>query len=518
MHHSDLDLSRLAIERDPAVNAPRKRRRRWLSRYLLPGAILIGFAALLGGSLAQQLSPPRVVSVTPAIVKQAELQAAGTPLFQAAGWVEPSPSPIAVGGLAAGVIEELLVVEGEPVAPQQPIARLIAADAELVVERAEATVDLRASDLQRAQAELRAATLRLKHPVHLNAQVAEAQRALAEAQTELDDLPFQIEAAEAQLTYSRTNVEGKRSAREAIAGRVLQEAERENTQARVALQQLHARRGNLLRQIDALQAKADALQTQADLLIDESRQVEEARAKVASAEALCAEAGLQLEQAHLTLQRMIIRSPIHGRVLRVTAFPGSRVMGLAGGADQNANTVVELYDPTSLQVRADVRLDDVPRVLVGAPVKIDTASSEKSIQGRVLQITSSANIQKNTLGVKVALLDPPPSVSPEMLVTATFMAPERTSTEQTATRTQRVFIPAQLVQSGEEGDFVWIVDASDRTQRRSLTLGQPQADGLVPVEEGMSITDKLISSSTHDLRDGEPVRVRHDDSIIARGK
>ena len=45
--------------------------------------------------------------------------------------------------------------------------------------------------------------------------------------------------------------------------------------------------------------------------------------------------------------------------------------------------------------------------------------------GTVLFISSEADIQKNTLQVKVAIPDPPDVFKPEMLVDVTFLAPER---------------------------------------------------------------------------------------------
>ncbi|HBL44518.1 MAG TPA: hemolysin D, partial [Planctomycetaceae bacterium] len=58
----------------------------------------------------------------PVIVTQSSIRNAGTPLFQAAGWVEPRPTPVRVAALSPGVIEELLVVEDQKVKQGEPIA------------------------------------------------------------------------------------------------------------------------------------------------------------------------------------------------------------------------------------------------------------------------------------------------------------------------------------------------------------------------------------------------------------
>jgi HlyD family secretion protein len=221
-----------------------------------------------------------------------------------------------------------------------------------------------------------------------------------------------------------------------------------------------------------------------------------------------------VRQAALTLERNTVRAPMIGRILRLVASPGTRVMGLDTTAGQSSSTVVEMYDPARLQVRADVRLEDVPMVIRGQPVEIETASSAGVIQGRVLQATSSANIQKNTLEVKIELLEPPSSVSPEMLVTATFLAPVVANTSAESTETERIFVPRSLVQPGEQGDFVWIVDADELAKRRSVELATAGTNGLVEIKSGLRATDKLIVGGAEGLASGSRVIVTGDDQVL----
>lgn len=515
MTKKPLDLSQLALDRT-TTDKPNllTKRRRWLTRYALPAAILFGFLALLGSAAGTRLLPRPDVQVVPVIVKRSVVQQAGTTLFQAAGWIEPRPTAISVAALAPGVIEALLVVEGQHVTKDEPIARLITIDAELAVKQAKATLAIREGELARAEAERNGARVRRENPVHLQVQLADAQSVYAQAKTEFAKLPFLIQAAEANVKFKKLSLDGKRSVKSAIAGRVIERAESEYAGANAGLQELRLRQPNLKREVDVMQFKIDALQKQLTLLIEETRQLEEATAKVQSSTALRDEAKLLLQQAELKLFRNVVRATISGRVLRLVASPGTRVMGLNANAGQNSSTVIEMYDPTRLQVRADVRLEDVPLVTRGQPVEIETASSMGVIRGRVLQATSTANIQKNTLEVKVELIDPPATVSPEMLVTATFLAPEIAQTTDEPTETERMFVPDQLVQTNSDGSFVWIVDANTLAQHRSITLGQRSPDGLIEVKEGISVTDKLIASGTDGLRIGRPVRVTGEDRVI----
>jgi HlyD family secretion protein len=214
----------------------------------------------------------------------------------------------------------------------------------------------------------------------------------------------------------------------------------------------------------------------------------------------------------------VVRASIAGRILRLVASPGARVMGLDANAGHSSSTVVEMYDPAKLQVRADVRLEHVPKVLPSAPVEIETASSGRVIRGRVLQSTSSANIQKNTLEVKVELIEPPPNVSPEMLVTATFLAPKLASASDGPSKMVRIYVPDQLVQSGDNGPYVWIIDANNQAVQRMLAVGGATSGGLVEITAGLNVTDKLISSGLENLKPGDAVVVSGEDQTIGVGR
>lgn len=516
MSNTTLDLSQLALDRSPRAGRPAGQRR-WWSRYVLPIGILCGFAALLGTAAGRRWLPQQSVTVIPVTMVRAAAQSAGTVLFQAPGWIEPRPTAIRVAALAPGVIEELLVVEGQYVKKHEPVARLIAIDAELQVEQAKIAWTIREGELSGAQAEYDAAKLRLENPVHLQVQLADSQSAIAKVHTEVANLPYLIESAEANLKFALSDLQGKQSAQGAVSGRIVERSASEYAVAQARLEELQNRQPFLQRESDALQGKVEVLQKQLELLVDEHRQLRAAEIEIQAAIALRDEAKLQLRQAELTLDRNTIRAPMDGRVLRLVAMPGSHVMGMDTTNRLDGGAVIEMYDPQRLQVRADVRLEDVPMVTRGQPVEIVTASSAGVISGRVLQLTSSANSQKNTLEVKIELINPPPTVSPEMLVTTTFLVPpilENSPAGAATTESERMFVPRQLVLADEAGEFVWIVDANELAAQARVEIGNPGDRGLVEIKRGLNVTDKLIASGAGDLRPGSRVKVTGDDPTL----
>src|SRR5262249_46122579 len=106
-----VDLRQLAVDRATEPH----RSRHIVSGYLMTALILIGFLSVAGWAARESLLPARSVTVVPVLATRAEVQREGAPLFLAAGWIEPRPTPILVTAIAEGVIDQLLVVEGQEV-------------------------------------------------------------------------------------------------------------------------------------------------------------------------------------------------------------------------------------------------------------------------------------------------------------------------------------------------------------------------------------------------------------------
>jgi multidrug efflux pump subunit AcrA (membrane-fusion protein) len=510
----NVDLRQLAIRRESGVSPLPVLRRHLLTRYLIPAGVLLGFAAVFAWAARDSLLSAQPVTVVPVLTSRAAVQQGGAALFQAAGWVEPRPTPVLVTALAEGVVEQLLVVEGQEVQAGAPVAKLIEADARLALQAAEADLRLREADRDAARAALAAARTNNTQPVHLQAPLAEAEAMLAQKETDLADVPFQRRTAQAREQLARRDYEGKAQASGALAGITLQAAQKELETATAAVEQLVVREERLKREVAALAAKRDALRKRLELKTEETRQLTEAAANLQAAEARVQQAQVAVDAARLRLERMVVRAPTGGRVLALLARPGMRLMGLAPGSLHDSSTVVSLYDPASLQIRADVRLEDVPHVRPGQPVRIETPAVPGGLDGVVLQATSQADIQKNTLQVKVAVTAPPPVLKPDMLVQVTFLAPAAPDAPAIETETLRLLVYRQLVESGEGGARVWVADQAVGVARvRTVKLGSAVSD-LVEVVEGLTPADKLIGGGREGLRDGQRIVVTGEDVTL----
>ncbi len=517
-----VDLRQLAVARDaPAV--PAAPRRRLLTRVVLPGLLLVGFAGLVAYALRETLSPPRAVTVIPVLTAQARGdQPADAPLFRGAGWVEPRPTARLATALSEGVVEQLLVVEGQEVKRGQLVARLVSADAKLALESAEADVQLREAELVAADAALSAATARVQDPVHLKVELADAEAALAKAESEQAGLASQLKAAQSRQAAAQRDWDYRQKATDVVPAASLAKSKSDLEAATAAVEELQTRQKRLPVEVAALKGKRDALQLKAERKVDEVRQAAEARSGVATARARLRQAKVACDAAKLKLERMEIKAPASGRVLALVARPGMRLTGLNPGSLHDSSTVLTLYDPANLQARVDVRLDDVAKVFPGQKARIESAAAPgKTFEGRVLLATSQADIQKNTLSVKVALIDPPAALRPEMLCQVTFLSPPRTEAPgERKHEPYRMLVPKQLIESSAAGPALWVADRlSGTARRRVVELGLAAGD-LVEVVSGLDASDKVIVGGREGLRDGDRVRVAGEDETlgIAAGK
>ncbi len=507
---SQLDLSQLAIDRDVPAKTRTKVGRSWLTRVVLPGGILLGFVCLFGWAARDSFLPAQSITITPVVVSRAEVQQAGTPLFQAAGWIEPRPSLVVASSLAPGVILDLLVIEGQHVKKGEPIAVLIDTDAKLALAQAQAKQTLQRAEVRRAAAALTAAKTHLAKPVSLQASLADAGARLAETLLALGNLPYALEAAKMKQALAAENLRRKELAGEAITGRILREARAELATAINAVNELAAREPILQMHIKSLEQKRDAVALQLDLLTEETRAVAEAEANFSVAEAKTEQTRLEVEAAQLRLERMTVRSPITGCVMRLDARPGQSLAGINPHSAQGSSAVVSLYDPNRLQVRVDVRLEDVPQVQIGQPTLIETAALSEPLAGKVISVTTLADIQKNTLQVKVAVNDPPEMLKPEMLGKVTFLAPPSpTTADDQEDSPLRLFVPQSLVTTTEGETTVWVADlTASLARRKAVEVGRGTTDdGLVEITSGLQPTDKLIVAGRESVSEGSRVRV-----------
>lgn len=134
--------------------------RHFVMRFGIPIAIITTTFVILAyasWNLVRKTYPVEAVTVVMRDVETDDpisANASDESIVQAPGWVEASPYAVYAGALIQGIVDEILVLEGDYVEEGQPVAMLVSEDSELALTAARATVALRRGELHAAQAQL----------------------------------------------------------------------------------------------------------------------------------------------------------------------------------------------------------------------------------------------------------------------------------------------------------------------------------------------------------------------------
>ncbi len=281
------------------------------------------------------------------------------------GRVEPL-ARVAVMSRASGILEQLLVEEGDTVTQGQVLA-------ELDREQLHAQLAQDRADVQSAEARLAAS----------RARVAEARVALEDP-----ELAFvEREAKRLAQLFETGDVTEKE----------LDDAQREHARVRFELDRVHA-------SLPVLEAA-----------------VEEAEADLAAAAA-------DLERSETALREATILSPIDGVVLVRDKEVGDGVSSIltAGG---NATQIMTLGDLSDMYVEARVDEVDLGRITLGMPARVTVdAHRGRLLEGRVARIAPAGSVDANgivTFEVRVTVDDPDGLLKPDMTADAKLVVDRR---------------------------------------------------------------------------------------------
>ena len=257
-----------------------------------------------------------------------------------------------------------------------------------------------------------------------------------------------------------------------------------------------------------------------ELRVSEKRALDAAEAAVRRGEAMVREMQAKVAEAELRLDWMTVRSPISGYVLRRVKVRGDKVM--LGMDDPHSAHIVHVYDPERLQVRVDVPLADAAHVFAGQACEgVVDVLPETVFRGEVLRVTHEADLQKNTLEIKVRVIDPSPLLKPEMLTRVKFL-PGGGSAAPGGGRASGESGPAPVLiraecldgmpPAGGGASRVWVVRGRrgdvGRIAPTDVTVEGKEEPGVWRVRGNLHPGDLLVVMGTAgELKDGQRVRV-----------
>jgi len=259
----------------------------------------------------------------------------------------------------------------------------------------------------------------------------------------------------------------------------------------VRVRDVHAQNPNLVSPQEV--ENADSRVKQAD-----------ARLSAQSSRVDAALAGLRVAQANL--ENTYIRAPFSGTVLRKEAEVGEVVAPSVGGG-LTRGAVVTMADLATLEVEVDVNEAYIARIHAGQQARITLdAYPDTAFRGSVRQVIPTADRQRATVQVKVAIVDRDPRILTEMGAKVEFLQAPRPSAagaNQPAER-PRIIVPAEAVRSDNGRNVVWVI-REGRLHSRDVDAG-PVSGNFREIRSGLSGGEQLLVGGVETPREGQRVK------------
>lgn len=205
-----------------------------------------------------------------------------------------------------------------------------------------------------------------------------------------------------------------------------------------------------------------------------------------------ARARLQVAQATLSEQRarnarLDIRAPAAGLILTRGVEPGQIVSSGSG-------MLFRMAKGGEMEMRAQLAEGDLQVVRVGSPAKVVPVGDTRAFPGSVWQVAPVIDPQTRQ-GIARIKLSYDPALRPGGFASATI----------TAGGARQPELPQSALLSDEKGNYVYIVDAQNKVERRAVTLGTV-ADDRVAIASGLNGDERVVQSAGAFLNPGQTVR------------
>ncbi|HUB12183.1 MAG TPA: efflux RND transporter periplasmic adaptor subunit [Acetobacteraceae bacterium] len=215
----------------------------------------------------------------------------------------------------------------------------------------------------------------------------------------------------------------------------------------------------------------------------------------------------QIDNAQLNLGFTQIRSPIDGRT-------GARLVDIGNLLQTSANTplvtITQLKPIFVTFTLPQNTLDEIRQYQAEAPLDVTAVSSDgktELAQGKLSLIDNSVNQTTGTILLKATFANQNEQLWPGEFVNARVTLRIR---HEVAT------VPAQTVQQGPDGDYVYIIGQDETVQRRPVVVADVQG-GVAVVTQGLKAGERVVVGGQYRLTDGARVTLRQPNAAKTSG-
>jgi RND family efflux transporter MFP subunit len=197
----------------------------------------------------------------------------------------------------------------------------------------------------------------------------------------------------------------------------------------------------------------------------------------------------QLAATRAEIGRLNVTAPTSGLVLARTVEVG-QIVSPGSGA------LFRLAAGGEMEMQAQLSQQDLALVHVGMPAAVTPVGSDRSFGGTIWQVEPVIDPQSRLGAVRIAVpFDP--AIRPGGFAEARI----------TAGTTTAPLLPQSAVLSDDRGNYVYIINAKNEVERRSIQIGAVDEAG-VTIASGISGNESVVLSAGPFLNPGQKVNPR----------
>jgi RND family efflux transporter MFP subunit len=276
---------------------------------------------------------------------------------------------------------------------------------------------------------------------------------------------------------------------------------------------MYVEKGQLLAQLDDSTLIADLNYSLSQL--NEAKRVynrtkELAKDQLASQASLdAAEAALEGFDALADVRKqmvadMKILAPFSGVVVYKAAQPGEMISPVSAGGGFTKTGICTIVDMDSLEVEVDVNEAFINRVIAGQPAVANLNAYPKwDIPAKVIAIIPTADRNKATVKVRIALLEKDERVLPDMGARVSFL--RKVEKVEKQDKKEGVMIPLNAV--GEINNASYVLIVSNGKLKLSEVVVADETSNYARVTSGLATGSKVVARFDYELEDNQKVTI-----------
>jgi multidrug efflux system membrane fusion protein len=227
-------------------------------------------------------------------------------------------------------------------------------------------------------------------------------------------------------------------------------------------------------------------------------QYEQVRTNAATLEATVIADKALLENARLNLGYCTIRSPFSGRTGSLMVHEGNLIKA---NADTPMVTINQIQPVNVSFAVPEKTLPEIKKYMAPAALRVDAYPSKednKPEQGSLTFIENVVDTATGTIKLKAAFDNRERRLWPGQFVNVVVTL---------TTRNNAIVVPSQALQSGQQGQFVFIVKEDSTAEVRPVVVSMTSGEESV-IESGLNVGEKVVIDGQLRLMPGAKVEIR----------